>query len=265
MRKEGFGMEVVSVLLMFLIVLAPGIIFGASFDCSKARTGTEKTICSSPTLSGLDEELAKTYESALKASDNPDMVKNREQRWLRTVRDRCRDEACLKRAYEDRLAQLVLARQGMWKRFRNTRLGIEFSYPGSRKVKIGCRGNNRCVALMGKSMSHSDYLIAFEVFEGDLETVAGEKAVFEKKDGCWVARGRFTEHPVEALASADWQGLKAIVTCGISDSTGFHAGAGECMWVVLSNGKRSVVGDSQGIADNHEVSMQTIQSLRFLR
>ncbi len=265
MRKEGFDMGVGIVFLMLLIVLTPGIVLAVSFDCSKASTSVEKKICSSQTLSGLDEDLAKAYDSALMVSDNPGMVRNGQQKWLRTVRDRCRDEACLKTAYEKRLAQLGATGKEKWKHFRNTRLGIEFSYPGSRKVEIGCRGSNRCVALMGKSMSHGDYLIAFEVFDDDLETVAGEKAVFEKKDSGWVARGRFSEHPVEPLAGAGWQGLKATVTCGISDTTCFHAGAGECMWVVLSNGKRSVVGDSQGIADNHEVSMQTIQSLRFLR
>lgn len=264
-KKDKSDMNGVRVLLVLVIMLAPGVVLGASFDCSKASTVAEKTICASQTLSGLDEELEKVYESSLKRSDNPDMVRNQQQRWLRTVRDRCRDEVCLKNAYENRLSELSVTEHEKWKSFRNTRLGIEFSYPRARKVRIGCRGSRNCVALVGKPMPRSDYLIAFEVFDGDLETVAREKAVFEKENDRWIARGRFGDHPVEALAGPGWQGLKATVTCGISDSAGFHGGAGECLWVVLSNGKRSVVGDTQGIAGNDQVSMDTIRTFRFLR
>lgn len=264
MTRKRYSMDFLRALLILLLVLVPGVVLGASFDCLKASTSAEKMICSSETLSRLDEELAKSYETALEGSDNPDMVRNQQQRWLRTVRDRCRDEVCLKTAYENRVPQLTAATQRQWKSFRNTRLGIEFSYPRARKVRIGCRGSRNCVALMEKSMTRSDYLIAFEVFDGDLETVAREKAVFEKENNGWIARGRFGNHPVEPLAGPGWQGLKATVTCGISDSAGFHAGAGECLWVVLSNGKRSVVGDTQGMGGNDQVSMDTIRTFHFL-
>jgi uncharacterized protein len=258
-------MRNVIVFLAVIVVVVPSIVTGASFDCSKARTGVEKTICADKALSSLDEELAKTYESVISSSDNADMVKREQKEWLRSVRDKCRDEACLKDAYANRLAQLAATRQVEWKTFRDANLGIEFSYPSNRKVEIGCRGSKNCTALIGKPTPHSDYLIAFEAFDGDLDTVAVEQAVFEKKDNGWIAKGRFGEHPVVPLAGPGWQGIKSIVDCGISDDSGFHAGAGECMWVVLSNGKRSVVADTQGIIGIDEASMRSIESIRFLK
>jgi len=263
-RNGRVGMRGVRALLGVTIMVASGVVVGgASFNCSKACTSVEKTICASKVLSNLDEQLAKAYESVILLSDNPDRVKSQQQEWLRNVRDQCQDETCLKGVYENRLAQLAATKQVKWKSFRDTHIGIEFSYPSNRQAKIGCRGSKNCIALIGKPMPNSDYLIAFEVFDGDLETVAVEKAVFEKKNDGWIAIGRFGEHPVVPLAGPGWQGLKSIVDCGISDSNGFHAGAGECMWVVLSNGKRSVVVDTQGIVGIDEASMRSIQAIRF--
>jgi uncharacterized protein len=265
-RKNEYGrvgMHVVRALLAVAIMAAPGIVVGASFDCSKAGTSVEKTICASRRLSDLDEQLANAYESVILLSDHPDRVRSLQWEWLRNARNQCRDEACLKGVYENRLAQLAATKKLQWKSFHNTHLGIEFSYPSNRKVKIGCRGSKNCIALLGKPMPNSDYLVAFEVFDGDLETVAVDKAVFEKKHDGWIARGSSGEHPVAQIAGPGWQGLKSTVDCGVSDSNGFHANAGECMWVVLSNGKRSVVVDTQGIVGIDEVSMRSIHSIRF--
>ena len=184
-------MRGVRVLLTVAIMVVPGVVVGASFHCSKASTGVEKTICASKALSNVDEQLAKAYESVLLLSDNPDRVKRQQQEWLRHVRDQCQAETCLKGVYEKRLAQLAATKQVTWESFHDSHLGIEFSYPSNRKVKLGCRGSKNCIALIGKPMPNSDYLMAFEVFDGDLETVAVEKAVFEKKNDGWIARGRF--------------------------------------------------------------------------
>jgi uncharacterized protein len=256
-------MRGVRTILAVAIMVAPGVAVGASFNCSQVGTSVEKTICASKVLSRLDEQLAKAYESVILVSDNPDMVKSQQKEWLRNVRDQCQDEPCLKSAYENRLAQLAAAKQIKWKIFRATHLGIEFSYPSDRKVKVGCHGSKNCIALIGKPMPNSDYLIAVEVFDGGLEKVAVEQAVFEKKDNGWIASGRSGEHPVVPLVGPGWQGLKSTVDCGISDSNGFHAGAGECLWVVLSNGQRSVVVDTQGIVGIDEASLRSIQSIRF--
>lgn len=253
----------VKVVLAVAMLVAPGVVDGASFNCSKATTIVEKTICANEKLSNLDEQLAKAYKFIILMSDNPGRVKGEQQEWLSNVRDQCQNESCLQGVYDSRLAQLAGSSQEKWKSFRDTHLGIEFSYPSNRKIKIGCHGSKNCIALVGKSMPSSDYLIAFELFDGDLEAVAVDKAVFEKKNDGWIAKGRFGEHPVVSLVGPGWQGLKSIVDCGISDSNGFHAAAGECMWVVLSDGKRSVVVDTQGIVGIDEASMRSIQTFRF--
>jgi uncharacterized protein YecT (DUF1311 family) len=228
-------MRCVRAVLAVALMAAPSVVVGASSNCSNSCTGIEESICAGKVLLRLDEQLAKGYDESV----------------------------FLLSANENRLDQLAAAKQTGWKTFRDNRLGIEFSYPSSRKVKVGCRGSKNCIALIGKPMPNSDYIIAFEVFDGGLETVAVEQAVFEKKNPGWIARGRFGEHPAVPLVGSDWQGLKSIVDCGISDSNGFHAGAGECMWVVLSNGKRSVVVDTQGLVGIDEASMRSIQSIRF--
>jgi uncharacterized protein len=258
-------MRSIGTILAVAIMVTPGVVVGASFNCSKAGTSVEKTICASRVLSSLDEQLAEAYKSAIVLSGDRDLIKSQQQKWLRDIRDTCRDEACLKGAYENRLAQLAAAKQREWKIFRDTRLGIEFSYPSNREVKVGCRGSKNCIALIGESMTNSDYLIAMEIFDGGLEKVAVEQAVFQEKNNSWVARGRFGEHPVVSLVGPGWQGLKSTVDCGISDRNGFHAGVGECLWVVLSNGKRSVVVDTQGIVGIDEASMRAIQSIRFTK
>lgn len=256
-------MRGVRVVLAVAVMVAPGIAGGASFNCSKAGTRVEKTICASKTLSNLDDQLDKAYDSAILLGENPDAVKSQQKEWLRNVRDKCQDEACLKGAYESRLAQLATTKRAEWKTFRDSTLGIEFSYSINRKVKVGCRGSKNCIALIGKPMPDSEYLIAFEVFDGGLEKVAVEEAVFQKHNNGWIASGRFGQYPVEPLAGPGWKGIKSTVDCGISDSNGFHAAAGECMWVVLSNGNRSVVADTQGIVGIDEASMRSLHSIRL--
>lgn len=265
MRNNRVALRRAMALLSWIVIMAPGIAFEASFDCSGARTRVEKTICAAEELSSLDEELAKAYGAVIASSESAEKVRREQKDWLRTVRDKCRDETCLKDAYTRRLAQLATAGKAEWRTFRDTDLGIQLSYPGSRHVKVGCRGSKNCIALIGELMPHSDYLIAFEVFDGDLETVAADQAVFVRKGDGWIAKGRFAEHPVEPLEGPGWRGLKAVVDCGISENGGFHAGAGECLWGVLSDGKRSVVVDTQGIVGIDEESLRSIDSVRFIK
>lgn len=258
-------MRVSGILLAMALFIAPGVSLGASFDCARAGTRVEKRICASRVLSDLDERLAEAYGAVLRSSDDPGTVKSRQREWLKDVRDRCPDEACLKEAYEKRLAELASSGQtAAWKVFRDESLGIEFLHPADRTAVRGCRGSRRCVALIGPSMGLGDYLIAFEVFEGDLETVAAEKAVFEKRGEGWIAPGRSGEHPAAPISGEGWRGLRAVVDCGISDSRGFHAAAGECLWVVVSNGRRAVVADTQGLGGIDETLLRSIQTLRFI-
>ena len=88
-RNGKIGIGVVRLLLVVIILLAPSAVIGASFNCSKAGASVEKTICASKTLSRLDEQLAKAYESDLLSSDHPEIVKSQQKEWLRNSRDTC--------------------------------------------------------------------------------------------------------------------------------------------------------------------------------
>jgi uncharacterized protein len=86
----------------------------ASFDCNKAVSWLEKTVCSNPELSKLDEELAKAYHDAL-ASLSPEGQKETRQyqrQWLKDILPKCKKDnqgisvRCLKYNYNKRIKQL---------------------------------------------------------------------------------------------------------------------------------------------------------------
>lgn len=85
----------------------------ASFPCEKAATAVEKTLCSTPETSALDEYLGRYYAAARSSLRHAEGCLLGDQRnWLRTVRDKCKDTACLKRVYLDRLAVLDALQPG---------------------------------------------------------------------------------------------------------------------------------------------------------
>ena len=80
----------------------------AGFDCGKAASAVEKTVCANPALSDLDEYLGRYYAVALEAlGDGASCLKADQRNWLKTVRNPCGgDGACLSAAYLSRLATL---------------------------------------------------------------------------------------------------------------------------------------------------------------
>jgi uncharacterized protein YecT (DUF1311 family) len=91
--------------LVFILVI-PSVIFPASFDCSKAKTKTEKVICDDLLLSKLDEDMSSAYHKALESYGHVP-VKKEQRKWLKEVLSPCReDKACITKAYENRLYQL---------------------------------------------------------------------------------------------------------------------------------------------------------------
>ena len=70
---------------------------------------------------------------------------------------------------------------------------------------------------------------------------------------------------VESFEVGGKPGLRAVITCGISDpETGFHAAGGECLYAVVSDGQRSVVISSSGFGNGLEAAEAAVASLRFL-
>jgi len=90
--------------IILVLGVAPG--HSASFDCGKAATAVEKSICRDSGLSALDEELSRLYKQALSRTPNPQALKAEQRQWLKTERNRCSDGDCLHRAYNGRIEAL---------------------------------------------------------------------------------------------------------------------------------------------------------------
>jgi uncharacterized protein YecT (DUF1311 family) len=79
----------------------------ASFDCSKAQTEVEKTICGDPQLSKLDEKLGKVYRSTMGTAADKKALRIEQQGWLAERTASCgADRRCLTQQYEQRIAAL---------------------------------------------------------------------------------------------------------------------------------------------------------------
>ena len=93
--------------LLGLVVLAfPAMHKAASFDCTKATTLVEKTICADAQLSARDDALMEAYKQALVETKDANRVKAVQRAWLKNVRNKCQDVTSLFSAYDKRIAEL---------------------------------------------------------------------------------------------------------------------------------------------------------------
>jgi uncharacterized protein len=91
---------------------------GPSFDCGKAESTLDRTICDDAELAGLDRSMAAGYKAALKAADETGqaLLKDAQRQWARGRAERCAlpadgaaspdAVACLKQLYQARVAEL---------------------------------------------------------------------------------------------------------------------------------------------------------------
>lgn len=90
--------------------------YAASFDCLKASSEVEKIICGDEELSRLDDSLSEAYQEALKTEASKTQPEAKiiesQRQWLKKVRNRCQNAACLKKAYETRIRELGWFRGG---------------------------------------------------------------------------------------------------------------------------------------------------------
>jgi uncharacterized protein len=87
--------------------------FAASFECRKAQGRIEKMICLDSQLSELDEHLARYFEAAMVTLGRGDSCLRADQaQWLKSVRNVCKNNACLKTAYLNRLSELDALQPG---------------------------------------------------------------------------------------------------------------------------------------------------------
>ena len=80
----------------------------SSFDCAKAASFAEKTICADASLSSLDERLNSQYIRALDSARDKGKVRREQREWLR-LRDNCRTSKCLNTSLSGRLSVLANA------------------------------------------------------------------------------------------------------------------------------------------------------------
>jgi uncharacterized protein len=105
-------------LLATLLLAAASVAHGqmASFDCDKASTRAEKTVCASPALGAKDVTLAAYFQLLLRLKPSTagmayrefdDTLRSSQHQWL-LERDACQaDAACLDRIYDRRIEALL--------------------------------------------------------------------------------------------------------------------------------------------------------------
>lgn len=74
-----------------------------SFDCAKATTVVEKTICADADLSRLDQDMTQAFRAARTTLDAAAIG---QAAWLKNVRNICTTAECLRDAYRKRIADL---------------------------------------------------------------------------------------------------------------------------------------------------------------
>ena len=100
--------QVLAIISMVFTLLLCGQANSASFDCNKATTWTEKTICKNSELSKLDDAMARKYRKNLAnvpdyevSKDYKNNVIADQQLWLKFQRNTCKDTKCLIREYKE--------------------------------------------------------------------------------------------------------------------------------------------------------------------
>ena len=91
------------------LVVAPGPADAASFDCARARTSSERTICGNRQLEDRDVKMATLYSVVRQFQGGMGALgamRDRQTEWL-AQRERCgANVACIRRSYDVRIAEL---------------------------------------------------------------------------------------------------------------------------------------------------------------
>lgn len=101
------NIKTIALLCLFAYVTCPQV-QAASFDCDHAHSKPEKLICDTEELTELDTQLGEAYSTAKQNASAGEAKRLTEEQlqWLRNVRNRCADAACLLKTYKSRLNEL---------------------------------------------------------------------------------------------------------------------------------------------------------------
>lgn len=163
--------------LAVLLACAPPLASAAGFDCHKAASKAEKTICADPVLSDYDSQLSRAWSAALKQTRYAKELKVDQQTWLKQ-RDACEDWACLRRDYTRRLAMLAPANvagsfvwEGDWSKVTSPQVGADL------RVRALAPGRYR-ISLSGNSGANSGE------YEGEARADGNTLRVDDADDDC---------------------------------------------------------------------------------
>lgn len=101
MSRFNIGTGLALVLALFCVQSQ-----ASSFNCAKAASYAEKSICADSVLSHLDEQLSSEYERALDSAANRNQVRLDQHEWLR-LRDNCKTKSCLETSMSKRITALA--------------------------------------------------------------------------------------------------------------------------------------------------------------
>ncbi len=91
-------------------VAAPGQDFSPSFNCRRATSWVNRTVCSDAELAALDVRMSDTYGAAIAAADPAGERRiDADQAQFLQQRARCRTADCIGRAYRMRIDELALS------------------------------------------------------------------------------------------------------------------------------------------------------------
>ena len=121
-------------LLLLLLLVIPICTGAASFDCAKAKSLVEITICNDPVLSRLDDELAVIYQTAKVTAADPKAFQSATRAaWQQ--RENCRAKQCIANWYSQRKTSLLA------------------STPDTRNVRIDVKNGPNYVDFTGEGTS----------------------------------------------------------------------------------------------------------------
>lgn len=95
---------------IFTLCLFISIMNAASFDCNKASSKLEKTICSNTELSLLDKEMLDVYRNTISNQNNETkkQIKEEQRYWIKNVQSKCKTITCLSTSYKNRIEELKM-------------------------------------------------------------------------------------------------------------------------------------------------------------
>ena len=125
---------------------------GPSFNCAKAQSAAEKTICDVPDLQWADRQMARLYKLAL--SQKPALRRpiKAGQRTFLATRDACRDDSdCIERTYRARFTELsrYVNVYAAFAEYQPERMGgsmwvVRFGYDAALRIMTVGGGDHTC-------------------------------------------------------------------------------------------------------------------------